>query len=120
MRCNLMENVHKTGVDIKNPGPISDKLTITTKDLDELIFYTQMELVEEDDQDNDKTTCIDKKPPKQRGCYNIYCSNECTHRLDILNSTTLLADHEIPYFICHHCYAFFEYRRKILLWSSQV
>jgi hypothetical protein len=104
--------VHKTGVDIKNSDPISDKMTITTKDLNELIFDTQMELVEEDDQDNEKTTCIDIEPPKQRGCYNIYCSKEGTHRIDILNSTTLLADHETPYFICNTCYAFFEYRRK--------
>ena len=104
--------VHKTGVDIKNPGPISGKITITTKDLDELIFDTQMELIEEDDQDNEKATCIDIGPLKQRGCYNMYCSNEGTHRIDILNSTTLLADHEIPYFICDNCYSFFEYRRK--------
>ena len=105
--------VHKTGVDIKNPEPISGKMTITTKDLDELIFSTQIELIEEEDQDNDKTTTsIDMQSPKQRSCYNMYCSKEGTHRIDILNSTTLLADHEIPYFICEDCYAFFEYRRK--------
>ena len=104
--------VHKTGVDIKNPDPVSGNMTITTKDLDELIFSTQMELMEEDDQDNEITTCVDIEPPKQRGCYNMYCSKEGTHRIDILNSTTLLADHEIPYFICDSCYAFFEYRRK--------
>jgi hypothetical protein len=104
--------VHKTGVDFKNPEPISGKMTITTKDLDELIFNTQMELIEEDDQDNEKTTSIDIQSPKQRGCYNMYCSKEGTHRIDILNSTTLLADHEIPYFICDTCYTFFEYRRK--------
>ena len=104
--------VHKTGVDIKNPEPISGKMTITTKDLNELIFNTQMELIEEDDQDNERTPCIDIQPPKQRGCYNMYCTKEGTHRIDILNSTTLLADHEIPYFICNNCYAFFEYRRQ--------
>jgi len=104
--------VYKTGVDIKNPDPISGRITITTKDLVELIFDTPMELIEEDDQDNEKVTCIDIEPVKQRGCYNLYCSKEGTHRLDILNSTTLLADHEIPYFVCDDCYTFFEYRRK--------
>jgi hypothetical protein len=103
--------VEKVGVDIKTHDPISDKPTITTKDLDELIFDSQMEL--EDDQDDELiTTCIDIKPAKQRGCYNMYCSKEGIHRVDILNATTLLADHEIPYFICDNCYAFFEYRRK--------
>jgi hypothetical protein len=103
---------HRTGIDIRNSDPISSKLTITTKDLDELIFSTQMELMEEDDQGNELTTCIDIESSKHRGCYNMYCSKERTHRIDILNSTTLLADHEIPYFICDDCYAFFEYRRK--------
>jgi hypothetical protein len=102
----------KTGVDIKNPDPISGNMIITTKDLDELIFGTQMELVEEADQDKELESSVDKNSLKQRGCYNMYCSKEGTHRIDILNSTTLLADHEIPYFVCDSCYASFEYRRK--------
>jgi hypothetical protein len=104
--------VYKTGVDIKNPDPISNRITITTKDLNELICGTPMELIEEYEQDNEKATCIDIEPVKQRGCYNIYCTKEGTDRIDILNSTTLLADHEIPYFVCDDCYTFFEYRRK--------
>ena len=105
--------LRKIGIDIKDSDPISGKLIITTKDLDELIFSTQVKLMEEeDDQANKITTCIDREPTKQIGCYNMYCRKEGTHRIDILNSTTLLADHEIPYFICDTCYLFFEYRRK--------
>lgn len=104
--------IHKVGVDIKNHDLLNGKMTITTKDLDELIFDTQMEIVEEENQDDDKRIRIDTKPPKQRGCYNMYCSKPGSHRIDILNSTTLLADHEIPYFVCDDCYAFFEYRRN--------
>jgi hypothetical protein len=113
--------VEKIGVDIKTHNPVSGNLVISTKDLDELIFNTQMELIEEDDQDNKKTTTrIDIQPPKQRSCYNMYCSKEGTHRIDILNATTLLADHEIPYFICDTCHAFFEYRRQCpLVFPSQ-
>jgi hypothetical protein len=60
----------KTGVDIKNPDPISGNMIITTKDLDELIFGTQMESVEEVDQDKELESSVDKNSLKKRGCYN--------------------------------------------------
>ncbi len=90
--------VHQIGVNIEAHDPSSGKLTVTTKDLDNLITDTQVY----------GTTELEE--PKV--CYNLHCNNEGTHWINIINATILLNDHEIPYCFCDKCYTFFEYRRK--------
>ena len=80
---------------------LNGKLTITTKDLDNLTFATESDGMTESDEDY-----------KPKICYNSHCSNQGTHRIDIVNATTRLKDHEIAYCICDECYAFFGYRRR--------
>jgi hypothetical protein len=113
---NVMQDygkIQKVGADIKTHDPATTSgITVTTKDLSELIFSTQMELEEDSDQNSEITSVIKVEPFKPKGCYSLHCNNEGTHRIDILNATTLLADHEIPYFICDNCYAFFGNRRE--------
>jgi hypothetical protein len=90
--------VHQIGVNIEAHDPSSGKLTVTTKDLDNLTTDTNA---------YDMTESVESKV-----CYNIHCNNGGTHWIGIINATTPLNDHEIPYCICDECYAFLEYRRK--------
>jgi hypothetical protein len=76
-------------------------MTVTTKDLNNLTLVTETLSMTESEEDD-----------KPKVCYNLHCNNEGTHWIDIINATTLLADHEISYCICDECYTFFEYRRK--------
>jgi hypothetical protein len=93
--------VHQIGTIMEAHDPSSGKLTVTTKDLDNLTTDTQVYDMMES-----------KESDKPKICYNIYCNNGGTNWIDIINATTLLNDHEIPYCICDECYEFFEYRRK--------
>jgi hypothetical protein len=93
-----MGEVHLIGANIEPHDPSSGKVTVTTKDLNNLTTDTHAYSMSESEE------------PKV--CYNLHCNNEGTHWIDIINATTLLKDHEIPYCICDECYKFFEYRRK--------
>jgi hypothetical protein len=93
-----MGEVYQIGANIAAHDPFSGKLTVTTKDLDNLTTDTQAYGMTESEE--------------SKVCYNLYCNNEGTHWISIINATTLLKDHEIPYCVCDECYAFFNYRRK--------
>jgi hypothetical protein len=100
-----MGKVQRTGVDIEAHNPPSDKMTVTTKDLNNLTFETSAYDMMESEE-------VIKQYDEPKVCYNSHCNEEGTHWIDIINATTLLADHEISYCVCDRYYAFFEYRRK--------
>ena len=100
-----MGKVQRIGVDIEAHNPPSDKMTVTTKDLNNLTFETSAYDMMESEEEI-------KQYDEPKVCYNSHCNNEGTHWIDIINAATLLADHEISYCVCDRCYAFFEYRRK--------
>jgi hypothetical protein len=97
--------LYQIGVNIEAQDPFSDKLTVTTKDLDNLTTDTQAYGMTESEESD-----------KPKVCYHLHCNNEGT----VINATTLLKDHEIPYCVCDECYVFFEYRRKEPLVSPSL
>ena len=79
-----MGKVQRIGVDIEAHNPPSDKMTVTTKDLNNLTFETSVYDMMESEEEI-------KQYDEPKVCYNSHCNNEGTHWIDIINAATLLS-----------------------------